>query len=55
MNNEKKDMLPQDGVSRRCVLGMGFDGFPEMVSAHLRLDRNAIQNIPAEKVEILPR
>ena len=28
---------------------------PEMVYSHLRLDRNAIQTIPAEKVEILPR
>jgi oxalate decarboxylase len=28
---------------------------PEMVSSHLRLDRNAIQTIPAEKLEILPR
>jgi len=28
---------------------------PEMVSSHLRLDRNAIQTIPAEKQEILPR
>ncbi len=27
---------------------------PEMVSSHLRLDRNAIQTIPAEKLEILP-
>jgi oxalate decarboxylase len=27
----------------------------EMVSSHLRLDRNAIQTIPAEKLEILPR
>src|SRR5882724_5980540 len=28
---------------------------PEIVSSHLRLDRNAIQTIPAEKLEILPR
>jgi oxalate decarboxylase len=28
---------------------------PEMVSSHLRLDRNAIQTIPAEKLEIVPR
>ncbi len=28
---------------------------PEMVASHLRLDRNAIQTIPAEKLEILPR
>ena len=28
---------------------------PQMVYSHLRLDRNAIQTIPAEKVEILPR
>jgi oxalate decarboxylase len=28
---------------------------PEMVTSHLRLDRNAIQTIPAEKLEILPR
>jgi oxalate decarboxylase len=28
---------------------------PEMVSSHLRLDRNAIQTIPSEKLEILPR
>src|SRR6202521_637173 len=28
---------------------------PEMVSSHLRLDRNAIQTIPAEKLEELPR
>jgi oxalate decarboxylase len=28
---------------------------PEMVSSHLKLDKNAIQTIPAEKLEILPR
>jgi oxalate decarboxylase len=28
---------------------------PEMVASHLRLDKNAIQTIPAEKLEILPR
>ncbi len=28
---------------------------PEMVYSHLKLDRNAIQTIPAEKLEILPR
>jgi hypothetical protein len=28
---------------------------PEMVSSHLKLDRNAIQTIPAEKLDILPR
>jgi oxalate decarboxylase len=28
---------------------------PEMVASHLRLDKNAIQTIPTEKLEILPR
>src|SRR6202166_4690524 len=28
---------------------------PEIVYSHLKLDRNAIQTIPAEKLEILPR
>ncbi len=28
---------------------------PEMVTSHLRLDKNAIQTIPAEKLEIVPR
>ena len=28
---------------------------PEMVYSHLKLDKNAIQSIPAEKLEILPR
>src|SRR5260370_12028749 len=28
---------------------------PEMVYSHLKLDRNAIQTIPAEKLEIVPR
>src|SRR5437016_8672210 len=28
---------------------------PEMVYSHLKLDRNSIQTIPAEKLEILPR
>jgi oxalate decarboxylase len=28
---------------------------PEMVYSHLRLDRNAIETIPAEKLEIVPR
>jgi oxalate decarboxylase len=28
---------------------------PEMVSSHLKLDKNALQSIPAEKLEILPR
>jgi oxalate decarboxylase len=28
---------------------------PEMVFSHLKLDRNAIQTIPAEKLEIVPR
>jgi len=28
---------------------------PEMVTSHLGLDRNAIQTIPAEKLEELPR
>jgi oxalate decarboxylase len=28
---------------------------PEMVYSHLKLDRNAIQTIPSEKLEILPR
>jgi oxalate decarboxylase len=28
---------------------------PEMVYSHLKLDKNAIQTIPAEKLEIVPR
>ncbi len=28
---------------------------PEMVASHLKFDRNALQTIPAEKLEILPR
>src|ERR1700676_3993743 len=28
---------------------------PEMVYSHLKLDKNAIQSIPAEKLEIVPR
>jgi oxalate decarboxylase len=28
---------------------------PEMVYSHLKLDKNAIQTMPAEKFEILPR
>jgi oxalate decarboxylase len=27
---------------------------PEMVYSHLKLDRNALRTIPAEKLEILP-
>jgi oxalate decarboxylase len=28
---------------------------PEMVHSHLKLDKNAIQSIPAEKLQIVPR
>jgi oxalate decarboxylase len=28
---------------------------PEMAYSHLKLDKNALQSIPAEKLDILPR
>ena len=59
-NTGDTDLVTLEMFKAKEVLDFSLNNWlrhlpPEMVTSHLRLDRNAIQTIPAEKLEEVPR
>jgi oxalate decarboxylase len=59
-NTGDTDLVTLEMFKAKEVLDFSLNNWlrhlpPEMVTSHLGLDRNAIQTIPAEKLEELPR